>query len=131
MRREELSEFLNRIPFNAYLGIRLVEIHRNGITIACDLRPELLNNSGTLHGGVTAALADVAVGVALSRLAHEARATTTELKINYLRPVSGGTVNARSHLLKVGKSLAVGRVDLSDGAGRLIGAALVSYMLLK
>ena len=79
-------------------------------------------------------MADVAVGMALTRhLAGKRAATTVELKVNYLRPVTGATggkIVARSHLLKVGSSLCVGRVDLMDGESQLVGAALVTYMLL-
>src|SRR5450432_3099707 len=64
---EKLKHFLTTIPFNALVGLRLVRLHKDGVTIECALRPELLNGSGVLHGGVTATLADVAVGMALAR----------------------------------------------------------------
>jgi hypothetical protein len=35
-------------PFNQLVGIRLVRIHKDGVTIDCKLRPELLNVSGVL-----------------------------------------------------------------------------------
>jgi uncharacterized protein (TIGR00369 family) len=128
---KQMSELLNQIAFNAYLGVRLVRLHADGVTIECRLRPELMNASGVLHGGVTATLADVAVGMALARhLGRPRAATTVELKINYLRPVSSGRVMARSHLLRVGSTLCSGRVDLFDGDKNLVGAALVTYMLL-
>lgn len=128
---EKLSEFLDRICFNHYLGIRLVRFHDEGVEIECPLRPELMNAAGVLHGGVTATMADVAVGMALTRhLAGKRAATTVELKVNYLRPVTGGRIVARSHLLKVGSSLCVARVDLMDADSQLVGAALVTYMLL-
>ena len=44
--------------FNQYLGIRIANRHRDGITIECRVRKELLNFAGVLHGGVTATLAD-------------------------------------------------------------------------
>src|ERR1700674_5342181 len=84
--------------FNQYLGVRLVRSHADGITIECRLRKELLNFAGVLHGGVTATLADVAVGQALAkRLGRFGASTTAELKINYLRPITGRKVTARSH----------------------------------
>src|SRR5258708_33352624 len=82
--------------FNKYLGIRLVRRHTDGMTIECRIRKELLNFSGVLHGGVTATLADVAVGQALTKPGR--KSTTGELKINYLRPVTGRKATARSPL---------------------------------
>ena len=119
------------MAFNRTLGIRLVRRHRDGVTIECALRPELLNNEGVLHGGVTATLADSAVGIAIGNYFAGARsATTVEMKINYLRPVAGGKIVARARLLRVGQTLCVGRVDLFDARRRQVAAALVTYMLL-
>ena len=121
-----------RSPFHQLLGIRLVRIHRDGVTIDCKLRPELLNASGVLHGGVTATLADAAVGMAITqRAGRTGAATTVEMKLNYLRPVSGRRITARARLLRVGSTLCVGRVDMFDDANELVSTALVTYMLLK
>jgi uncharacterized protein (TIGR00369 family) len=118
--------------FNQYIGIRLLRRHADGITIECRLREELLNFAGVLHGGVTATLADVAVGMALAKRVGSPRAATTvELKINYLRPVTGPKVTARSHLLRIGKKLCTARVDVFDAGRKLAAVALVTYMLLE
>jgi len=128
---EELKQFLHEIPFNAHVGLRLVRLHKDGVTIECGMRPELLNGSGVLHGGVTAMLADVAVGMALARhLGRPRSATTVEMKINYLRPVVHGKITARSHLVKVGSRLCCGRVEIFDAAKRPVAAALITYMIL-
>ena len=108
-----------------------MRIHRDGITIRCRLREELMNSAGALHGGVTASLADAAVGSALHyRFADKKRFSTVELKVNYFRPVTEGSLIARSRLLRVGSRISVGRVDLSDGEGRDVGVAIVTYMFL-
>ena len=120
------------MPFNQHLGIRVTRVHRDGITIECAVRPEMMNGSGVLHGGVTATMADVAVGLAVQR--HYGRRTgitTVELKVNFFRPVASGKVVARSHLLRVGSRISVGRADLFDGQKRLVGSALVTYILVE
>jgi uncharacterized protein (TIGR00369 family) len=119
-------------PFHQLIGIRLVRIHRDGVTIDCKLRPELLNASGVLHGGVTATLADAAVGMAITqRVGRNGAATTVEMKLNYLRPVSGRKITARARLLRMGSTLCIGRVDMFDDAKELVSTALVTYMLLQ
>jgi acyl-CoA thioesterase len=128
---QALQQVTRRIPFNHLLGIRVVRRHRDGVTIECQVRDELRNWAGVLHGGVTATVADVAVGVAITNHFHKKRrATTTELKLNYFLPIKDGKLTARSHLIRIGSTLVVGRVDLFDSQKRLAGAALVSYMLL-
>jgi uncharacterized protein (TIGR00369 family) len=122
----------NESPFHQLVGIRLVRVHKDGVTIDCKLRPELLNASGVLHGGVTATLADAAVGMAITqRVGRAGAATTVEMKLNYLRPVSGRKITARARLLRMGSTLCVGRVDMFDDAKELVSTALVTYMLLK
>ena len=128
---KQSAGFLQTIPFNSLVGVRLLRFHKDGVTISCTVRDELRNAAGMLHGGVSATLADVAVGVALTRyLGRPRAATTVELKINYLRPVAEGKVTARSHLLRVGKTLCTARVDIRDATKRLAAAALVTYMIL-
>ncbi|HUO30180.1 MAG TPA: PaaI family thioesterase [Bryobacteraceae bacterium] len=129
---EQLKQFLQEIPFNAHVGLRLTRLHKDGVTITCEMRPELRNGSGVLHGGVTATLADVAVGMALARHLGRLRSVTTvEMKVNYLRPVEHGRITARSHLVKVGSRLCCGRVEIFDNQKRPVAAALITYMILE
>ena len=127
----QTREAIRDMRFNQPVGIRLVRIHKDGVTIDCRLRPELLNAHGVLHGGVTATMADAAVGIAITARVGRPAATTVEMKLNYLRPVVAGSITARSYLLRMGATLCIGRVDLFNDAKELVSTALVTYMLLK
>jgi uncharacterized protein (TIGR00369 family) len=119
------------MPFNKLVGLRVVRRHADGVTIACPMTERLRNSAGVMHGGVLATIADAAVGIGLASHFGERRPiTTTEMKINFLRPIADGKLLARSHLLRIGKRLCVGRVDMFDGKRQLAGVALVTYMLL-
>ena len=120
---------LPHMPFNALLGIHVKDVHDDGVTIECPIRPDLWNGMGVVHGGVIATLADVAVGMSLMhKHGAEQPATTVEMKLNYLRPAGKGSLFARAHLLKAGLTLAVARADVKDDHGNLIATALVTYM---
>jgi uncharacterized protein (TIGR00369 family) len=124
-----IRTFLTGHAFNHLLGMELFRVHPDGLTIQCHVRPELMNTAGSLHGGVTASLADAAVGSALHyHFGGTERITTVELKVNYFRPVTEGRLLARSHLVRIGATICVGRVDLSDGNRRSVGLAVVTYM---
>lgn len=117
--------------FNDFLGIEILTRHEDGLTIRIRLRPELLNFGGVVHGGVTASAADIAAGVGLmDRFQGKQPVTTTELKINYLLPVTGEWLDARARFVRIGKTLAVAQVDLTDDQNRLVAIALITYMLL-
>ena len=129
---QKLRGLLTGHAFNHLLGLELVRVHADGVTIACRVRPELLNSAGSLHGGVTASLADAAIGGALyHHFGGHRRFTTVEMKVNYFRPVREGRVLARGRLVRVGSSICVGRVDLADDQRRSVGMAVVTYMLLE
>lgn len=127
----QVRELLTKVPFNRLVGLRLTRLHRDGITIECALRSGLRNNAGAAHGGVAATMADAAVGIAIQRhFGGKRRITTVELKINYFRPVIEGRIFARSHLLRIGSTLCIGRVGFVDDHARAIGTAIVTYMFL-
>jgi acyl-coenzyme A thioesterase PaaI-like protein len=52
------------------------------------------------------------------------------MKINYFLPATKGRILARARLLRIGSTLCVGSVDLTDTRGNNLGTALVTYMLL-
>jgi len=119
------------MAFNQLIGMRLVALHKDGVTVEIVVRPDMMNGAGVLHGGVTATMVDAAAGIATNRRLGGARnITTVELKINYFRPITKGRVRARAHLMRVGSTLSVSRVDLFDGEKNLAGTALVTYMIL-
>ena len=127
-----LKPFPVKHAFNDLLGIELVQTHRDGVTIQCRLRPDLMNGAGMLHGGVTASVADAAVGIALYHRFHGTRRfTTVELKVNYFKPVAEGVLFARSHLVRIGSTIVVGRVDMFDEDKRPVGLAVATYMFVN
>jgi uncharacterized protein (TIGR00369 family) len=64
------------------------------------------NPMGTLHGGILCDLADAAMGMACASLLELVESfTTVELRINYLRPVREGLLEARARVVHSGKSI--------------------------
>ena len=119
------------MAFEHNLAIRVVRKHADGVTVEFAVREDFLNSNGVLHGGVIASIADEAAWHAMIHAYKGERpATTTELKINYLRPIGGKKMTARAHALRAGKTLFVTRVDLFDSQRKLSAVGLVTYMLL-
>ena len=118
--------------YTEFLKLRVVERHEDGVTIECPLEPFYFNPDGTLHGGLIATVADEAVWFAMvERLGSGLQLTTVELKVNYLRGVKDTAVlHGRAKLVKTGRTLCVGTVELHDARGALCAIATVTYMLL-
>jgi uncharacterized protein (TIGR00369 family) len=120
------------MPFEHSLNLKVARKHKDGVTLQFDLLPQYLNSQGVLHGGVTASLADEAAWHAIEN--HHGygvrQSTTTELKVNYLRPIAGKRVLARAYLVRAGQTLCVSRVDIFDEKKKLSAIGIVTYMLL-
>jgi acyl-CoA thioesterase len=126
---DSLRQLVANTPFNRLLGLELEEVHDDGVTIRCALKPELMNGSGTMHGGVIATLVDAVVGIALYRHFDGTRKmATTELKLNYLRPLTQGTAVARAKLVRIGQHLCVGQAEVFDHENQLAAIGIVSYL---
>ena len=113
----------------AYLHVEFPQVFRDGdITIesadgtSCLLRQRysdrMLRPGGTVSGPTLMALADFAMYVVLlSAIGPIGLAVTTNLNINFLRKGQPGQdVLAAARLLKLGKRLAVGEVNLLSGS---------------
>ena len=119
------------MAFEDKLHVKVVRKHKDGVTVACNLTGGLMNSAGVLHGGVIATVADEAAWHAMVHVYKGKRPmTTTELKINYLQPITGKKMTARAYVLRAGKTLGVTRVDLLDVKRGLAAVSLVTYMLL-
>ena len=103
---------------------------------SCRLRQrygdQMLRPGGTISGPTLMALADFAMYVVLlSAIGPVGLAVTTNLNINFLRKgVPGQDVLAAARLLKLGKRLAVGEVNLrSDGDDELVAHVTSTYSI--
>lgn len=84
---------------------------------------------GVVHGGVIAALADTAGGLATYMACPPGRRVATiEMKINYLEAVSSGTVRAEARVVRLGAHIAVVDCDVRDET-RLVGKALMTFFV--
>lgn len=106
-----------------YLGIRVTGVGPGQLTCELDVRDELLNPFGSLHGGVIAALVDHVLGAVLYPVIERgAWAATTEFKLNLLAPVRSGVLAAEAMIVSKTKRTAVVRIDVTND-GRAAGAA--------
>lgn len=90
-----------------------------------------LRPGGTISGPTMMELADFAMYVAVfSAVGAQALAVTTNLNINFLRKPAQADLIAEARLMKVGKRLAVGEVNLySDGEDEPVAHVTSTYSL--
>ena len=104
---EPLERYMRRVvPFWRTVGIRL--IRARGGRAECRLRMTRRHlQNGVMHGGAIASLLDSALAcAALSRMYPPSYATTPNMHVTYLRPVTQGEVVCRARALRVGRTMA-------------------------
>ena len=92
------------------------------VKLLCDER--LHNPMGRVHGGVISALADAALGIAFGRTLLDGQDfSTIEMKVNFMRPLTTGTLTADAKVIQRGLRVGFVRCDITDDRGKLIADA--------
>jgi uncharacterized protein (TIGR00369 family) len=128
-------QFVVHIPFVEMLGFELLRFERGQAEIALELREELTNSWGVVHGGVTMTLLDVVMAHAARSpgddgLAESSGVVTVEMKTSFIRPGLGRLVGSGRRLHRTA-SLAFCEASLADADGQLVAHATGTFKYLK
>lgn len=108
--------FEDLIPFNKFLGIKCSSTGDGFVRIELPWRAEFVGDPmrPAMHGGVISTMADVAGGMAVwtSLMDPNARVSTIDLRVDYLRPGRLATLVAEGHVVRTGNRVAVVDVKL-------------------
>jgi uncharacterized protein (TIGR00369 family) len=119
------------VPFVHFLGLSLGAFERGAATLHLDVREELRQVKGLLHGGATASLIDTAAAFAIITLLSSGESTATvDLTIHYLRPLLSGRLTAQARVLRAGRRLLTVSVEVRGEDGNLAATALTTYAKL-
>jgi uncharacterized protein (TIGR00369 family) len=100
------------------IGAELGKLSRGTCEMSVDKRPELLQQHGMFHGGVTAFLVDNATTIAASTMIQQDQSVlTAEYKLSLLAPGLGERLVCRARVIKAGKTLSVVAADVYSITG--------------
>ena len=138
--------FVDRIPFNKLLGMRVESLDFENAKVRIEMRDELIGNfmQKTLHGGVTSSVLDVIGGLTAfmtllkkmegassqEKLERLAKFGTIDLRVDYLRPGRGKYFIAQGSVLRTGNKIAVTRMELHNDQKVLIAVATGTYAVV-
>jgi uncharacterized protein (TIGR00369 family) len=118
-----LREEIRGPPFHQLLRPEAIDADPASGTVIIRLafRSELARaeDDNALHGGVVASLIDLA-GHAAVAVKIGRKASTIDLRIDYLRPAEGESLIAHAKLLKVGRTVARVDIDVRDTRDRTV-----------
>ena len=124
------------IPFNQYLGVKVVHFERGDITLKLIPKPEFTGDPlrQALHGGVAATLADTAGGLAVfSTLSKSSSTSTIDLRVDYLRPgQTDQALYANAKVIRTGNRVCVTHIHLYQGSkDEPIAISTATYNIVK
>jgi uncharacterized protein (TIGR00369 family) len=107
--------------FDALIGLRVVESGPERVRAEVDVRDELKQHRGLVHGGVFASIAEsiASMATAMAVLPEGRSAQGLSNQTSFLRPITTGTIHAEARRRHRGRTTWVWEVDISDDDGRL------------
>ncbi len=118
---EMLPEVLRRSPYHRLLGFEMVRAVPGEVVIRMPFREDLLAGDDEIgqyvHGGAIASLIDTTGDFAvIAAVGYDV--PTIDLRVDYLRPATGGALTATGRAIKAGRSLAVADVEVVGEDGK-------------
>ncbi len=115
------------MPFAQSAGVVIDSANAAEVVGSLAWREDRCTVGGVLHGGALMTLADsVAAVCAFLNLPPGTSTSTIDSSSSFLRAVRGGTAQAVSRPLHVGRSVIVVRTEVTDDEGRLVAHVVQS-----
>ena len=126
--KDYAANALHSLPFAQLIGMRLEDLKMDEATISVEIRDDLRQPSGVLHGGVTATLIDTAMAFAVrTRLEPTAATATIDLTVHYLRPLVEGKATCVAKVVRAGKRIFTVSAEVFNSDGKIIATGLSTY----
>ena len=117
-REQSIRQQVAAQGFMTLIGAELGKLTRGTCEMSVLKRPELLQQHGMFHGGVTAFLVDNSTTIAASTMTQQGQTVlTAEYKLSLFSPGFGERLVCRARVIKAGKTLSVVAADVFSVTG--------------
>jgi len=132
---EMLEGALARVfaPWVGELGLKVLEARAGEVLLALPVAPRHVHGGGVMCGQTMMAAADTAMVLAvMTRIGGFKPMTTVQLQTTFMKPVpaDAGQVRLLARVLRMGKTLAFGEIELLGVNDELVAHATTTYALL-
>jgi uncharacterized protein (TIGR00369 family) len=124
------KEFVDRSPFNRWLGMSVLAAGDEGIILGVTWREEFISSPErrSTHGGILATLVDAAGDYAVA-IKVGRPVPTIDMRVDYHRIATPGDLRAEGRVINLGKSMATAEARILDMSGRLIASGRALYLV--
>ena len=125
---EILNERLVANPFNAWMGLEILDLNEETIEIGLKWREDMISNPAAriTHGGILGALIDVAADFMVAAKVG-APVPTVDLRVDYHRAAAPGDLKVIGRIVRMGSTNSVAEAHVYDDEGRLIASGRGVY----
>ena len=115
------EETTSRVNFATLIGIEWIDADPDGARARVEVREELLQPFGILHGGVMSSLVESICSYATAGVVYDEgmAAMGQSINVSFLRPVSEGSIEVRARARHRGRTTWVWDAEVRDSADRL------------
>jgi uncharacterized protein (TIGR00369 family) len=119
-------------PWVQALGLQVEAFADGEVTLRLPQNDRLSRVGGMLCGQAMMSAADTAMVLAIvTQLGDQRPMTTVQLNTSFLKPLSGQDARVTARVIRAGKSLVFGEIDITGAAdGRSVCRASTTYALL-
>jgi uncharacterized protein (TIGR00369 family) len=125
---EGVQALISRAPYHQWLGLKVVAVHEDGIELTATWREEWVVNPERryTHGGVLAALIDLAADWALVRRTGRG-VPTIDMRIDYHAAAMPGDLTVRGKVIRFGSQFSTAEAQVLDASGKLLASGRGTY----
>jgi acyl-coenzyme A thioesterase 13 len=108
-------------PVAKWLNGKLIDIAEGSMEIEYEVRADMCNPMGTLHGGIASTMLDDIVGTMVYALGREFAFTSVNLNCDFLNPAFPGEVlAAKSRVIRSGKNIIHVEGQITNADGKIV-----------
>jgi len=125
---ERLQQLISRGPFNLWLNFTIMKVAADGIELKVKWREEWVVNPDRryTHGGILAAIVDVAADYAIAAQAGRP-APTIDIRVDYHKAAMPGDLTAKARIVRSGSQYSTAEAYIYDTEGALVASGRGTY----
>jgi uncharacterized protein (TIGR00369 family) len=125
---EKLQHLITRGPFNRWLNFTIFKMDADGIEVKAAWREDWVVNPERryTHGGILAAIVDVAADYAIAaRLGRPV--PTIDIRVDYHKAAMPGDLTAKARVVRMGSQYSTAEASIYDAEGALVASGRGTY----
>lgn len=128
---DEIQQLVRTSPFPNHMSMELTSMELDRALVELEVKEVHFQPFNIVHGGVLATLIDTATFWAVYlRIPEEAGLVNIDLKLNYLKPVAGGTLTAEGVAIRSGRTISYSEARVYNSDNELVCHGTSTLMTL-